>query len=199
MMRRGLILATGLALAACETAGVTAPVAMFAGDMVVTPPSGYCTDPLSSRLRTGFAVFAPCITLGTEAPLPAIFGVATVQAGDVGSAMVKGAEPGLRDFLTGPQGAGILSSAGSSTNVQVVSAQSFDGHVIVHFTDSGAPPLDGLGQDEWRAFTDVNGRLVTVSVRASDDAPITAARGAALLDLVLANIKIAGSTLAPRT
>ena len=185
MFRRALALIGITALAACDPAGVAQPVAMLNGDLVVAPPAGYCSDPLSSRLRAGFAVFAPCVTLGTEAPLPAVLGVATVQAGAAESAMVTGDETDLRDFLISPQGAGLLGKGGSGSTISVVSSQAFDGRVVVHFRDSGPPPMDGLGQDEWRAFTDVNGRLVTVSVRGLDDAPLTAGRGAALLDLML--------------
>lgn len=189
MIRCALALVGLAGLAACDPAGVAAPVAMLNGDLVVTPPEGYCADPLSSRPRAGFAVFAPCLTLGTEAPVPTILGVATVQAGAAGSAMVAGDETDLRDFLIGPQGAGLLSKGGSGAAISVVSSQAFDGQVVVHFRDSAPPPMDGLGQDEWRAFTDVSGRLVTVSVRALEDAPITAGRGAALLDLVLKGVQ----------
>ena len=137
-------------------------MALLTGDLVVTPPAGYCADPVPSRLRAGFAVVAPCVTLGTDAPVPSIIGVAIVQAGDTGSAMVTSGETGLRDFLTSPQGAGLLSK-GSGATISVISSQTSGGRVIVHFRDTAAPPMDGLGPDEWRAFTDIGGRLVTVS------------------------------------
>lgn len=184
MFRRAIALVGIAALAACDPVGVAQPVALLTGDLVVTPPAGYCADPVSSRLRAGFAVFAPCVTLGTDAPVPSIIGVAIVQAGDTGSAMVTSGETGLRDFLTSPQGAGLLSK-GSGATISVISSQTSGGRVIVHFRDTAAPPMDGLGPDEWRAFTDIGGRLVTVSVRGLDDAPLSAARGDALLDQVL--------------
>jgi hypothetical protein len=184
MFRRAIALVGIAALAACNPVGVAQPVALLTGDLVVTPPAGYCADPVSSRLRAGFAVFAPCVTLGTDAPVPSIIGVAIVQAGDMGSAMVTGAETSLHDLLTSPQGAGLLST-GSGATISVISAQASGGRVTVHFRDTAAPPMDGLGPDEWRAFTDINGRLVTVSVRGLDDAPLSAARGDALLDQVL--------------
>lgn len=192
MIRALLAVAGGVALAACDPTGIATPVAMLDGELVVTPPAGYCSDPLSSRPRAGFAVFAPCMTLGADAPLPAILGVATVQAGAAGSAMVAGDEADLRDFLAGPQGAGLLSNGGSADQISVVSSQAAEGRVTVHFRDSAAPPIDGLGQDEWRAFVDVNARLVTVSVRALDDAPVTAGRGSSLLDLMVNSVKAAG-------
>jgi hypothetical protein len=185
MIRRALALIGIAALAACNPVGVAQPVALMNGDVVVTPPRGYCADPLSSRLRDGFAVFAPCVTLGTEAPVPSTLGVATVQAGDANSAVVAGTETSLRDFLISPQGAGLLSKGGSGDTISIVSSQALEGRVVVHFRDTGEPPMDGLGPDEWRAFTDVQGRLVTVSVRGLDDAPLSASRGAALLDQVM--------------
>lgn len=193
MFRRAIALVGIAALAACDPVGVAQPVALLTGDLVVTPPAGYCADPVSSRLRAGFAVFAPCVTLGTDAPVPSIIGVAIVQAGDTGSAMVTGGETSLRDFLTSPQGAGLLSK-GSGATISVISSQTSGGRVTVHFRDTGAPPMDGLGPDEWRAFTDVNGRLVTVSVRGLDDAPLSAARGDALLDQVLRGLSAPQAT-----
>lgn len=193
MFRRAIALVGIAALAACDPVGVAQPVALLTGDLVVTPPAGYCSDPVSSRLRAGFAVFAPCVTLGTDAPVPSIIGVAIVQAGDTGSAMVTSGETGLRDFLTSPQGAGLLSK-GSGATISVISSQTSGGRVIVHFRDTAAPPMDGLGPDEWRAFTDIGGRLVTVSVRGLDDAPLSAARGDALLDQVLRGLSAPQAT-----
>ena len=193
MFRRAIALVGIAALAACDPVGVAQPVALLTGDLVVTPPAGYCADPVSSRLRAGFAVFAPCVTLGTDAPVPSIIGVAIVQAGDTGSAMVTSVETGLRDFLTSPQGAGLLSK-GSGATISVISSQTSGGRVIVHFRDTAAPPMDGLGPDEWRAFTDIGGRLVTVSVRGLDDAPLSAAHGDALLDQVLRGLSAPQAT-----
>ena len=189
MIRPALALLGVATFAACDPTGIATPVAMLDGDLIVTPPADYCADPLSSRPRAGFAVFAPCMTLGVESAWPAILGVATVQAGDAGSAMVAGEETALRSFLTSPQGAGLLSNGTDGATIAVLSSQASDGRVTVHFRDTAPPPMDGLGQDEWRAFTDVSGRLVTVSVRALDDAPIAAGRGAALLDLVLKGVQ----------
>ncbi len=173
------------ALAACDPVAVAQPVTMLNGDLVVTPPEGYCADPLSSRPRAGFAVFAPCVTLGADAPVPSIIGVAIVQAGDAGSAMVTSGESALHEFLTSPQGAGLLDKGGSGATISVISSQAIGGRVIVHFRDTGPAPMAGLGPDEWRVFTDMNDRLVTVSVRGLDDAPLSAMRGRALLDQVL--------------
>lgn len=194
MFRHALALSGTLALAACNPVGVAQPVAMLGGDLVMTPPAGYCGDPVSSRLRAGFAVFAPCVTLGTQGPAPQVVGVATVQAGDTGSAMVNGTETGLRDFLISQQGAGLLSKGGSGATVSVVSSQAFDGRVVVHFRDTGEPPMDGLGPDEWRAFTDIDDRLVTVSVRGLEEAPLSAGRGSALLDQMMRGLSSATIT-----
>jgi hypothetical protein len=195
MIRRALAVIGMAALAACETAGVAEPVAMLNGDLVVAPPAGYCADPVSSRLRAGFAVLAPCLTLGTEAPVPAILGVATVQGGEAGSAMVTGGEGDLQAFLASPSGAGLLASSASGGAITVLSTQTQTGRVTVHFRDSGTPPMDGLGQDEWRAFTDVNGRLVTVSVRGLAEEALSPSRGAALLDQMVRGLTYIGTAV----
>ncbi|MEL6681976.1 MAG: dihydroxy-acid dehydratase [Pseudomonadota bacterium] len=191
-------LASAYALAACTTTAPTKTVAFADGAVIATTPSGYCVDGVSSKLGQGFAVMAPCTTLGESADTPEVIGVATVQVGPPQSGAVTDGEIALRDFLITDTGTSLLSVDGNGDDVTILSTQAFNSQVMVHFTDKGEPPLPGLQREEWRAFTDIDGRLVTIAVRGLATAPLQDGPGAGLLKLILAGVKAAASA-APET
>ena len=184
-------LALALAFAGCTDPAPAKSVVLADGEVIATTPTGYCIDGPSSQPGKGFAVLAPCATLGDTSPAPEVVGVATVQVGPPDSGAVSGEEIALRDFLITNAGNAILSRDGKGEDITILSTQAFNSRVMVHFTDKSAPPLPGLQREEWRAFTDVNGRLVTIAVRGLATAPLQDGPGAGLLKLVLAGIKTA--------
>jgi hypothetical protein len=196
MIRTFAWIAGAVAIAACAPVAPAKSVVLSGGDVVATTPPGYCVDAQTSQPANGFAVLAPCATLGSADVPPAVVGVATVQVGPPDSGTVTGAEIALRDFLITDAGNALLSTAGDGEDITVLSTQAFDSRVMVHFTDEGAAPIAGLQSEEWRAFTDVNGRLVTIAVRGLAVAPLQDGPGAALLKLILAGLKAATNTIA---
>lgn len=159
-------------------------------------PSGYCVDRVASQPANDFAILAPCATLGGADAIPPVVGVATVQVGPADSGAIAADEIALRDYLITDDGATLLSQDGDAERVDVLSTQAFDDRVMIHFTDTGAPPFAGLQNEEWRAFADVNGRLVTVAVRGLSTAPLTDGPGATLLKLILAGVRGAAEVVA---
>ncbi len=184
-MRSLLLAAVGLLLAACESAPPVKSVQLVEGDIVATAPAGFCVDQTTSRPATGFAVMAPCATLGGGDAIPDVLGVATVQVGAAGSGSVAGAEDDLRDLLQSDAGAQLLSPSGQGDQIDVKDAEAGENTVRVYFSDAGTPPIDGMQSEEWRAFTDIAGRLVTVGVRGLAAAPMEKETGAWLLGLVV--------------
>ncbi len=184
-----------LGLSACVAQEAPSSMALLEGGVVATSPEGYCVDDETSKPAQGFALLAPCATLGAIAPAPSVVGVATVQVGPPDSGAVAGAEATLRDYLITEGGAGLLSTTGNGQDIEILSTQAFDGRVMVHFSDAGAPPMAGLQGEEWRAFTDVNGRLVTIAVRGLAVAPLQDGPGAGLLKLILAGVQAAAETV----
>ena len=184
-----------LALGGCNLVASTRSAVELPGGVLATTPDGYCFDAAASRIAEGFAMMAPCASLGEPEPAPATVGIATVQVGPPGSATVTGAETALRDFLITDAGVALLSQNGNANDIQILSTQAFNGQVMVHFSDAGTPPMPGLQQGEWRAFTDVNGRLVTIAVRGLAVAPLRDGPGAGLLKLVVAGVQaVSGET-----
>jgi hypothetical protein len=160
-------------------------LALVEGAITATAPAGYCVDPGASQPDAGFAVMAPCATLGSGDAAPDVLGVATIQVGQPGSGTVAENQTALMGIFDSDAGAGLLSTTGTGEEITVIGTASEDNTVTVHFNDEGAPPIDGLAGEEWRAFTDINGRLVTVAVRGLASAPMGEGTGFWLLGRVV--------------
>lgn len=182
-----------LAFAACTPppASPSRSVSLAQGEIIATSPNGYCVDAVSSRPASDFAILAPCATLGGPQDVPKVVGVATVQVGPADSGDAAVDELALRDFLITDAGASLLSQGGDADGVEILSSQAFESQVMIHFSDQGPPPLAGLQNEEWRAFTNINGRLVTIGVRGLAIAPLQDGPGATLLKLILAGVQAA--------
>jgi len=159
------------------------------GDVIAASPDGYCVDMTTSRPQDDFALLAPCSTLGAAGETPDVIGVVTVQVGPVESGLIAEDEIALRDFLITDSGTELLSRTGNAKDIEVLSTQAFSNQVMVHFTDQGAPPLTGLQREEWRAFRNINGRLVTIAVRGLAAAPLQDGPGATLLKQILSGVQ----------
>jgi hypothetical protein len=193
-----LILA-GLALpglAACDLPlpgqGVRT-VALLDGSVRVSAPQGYCIDPTSSRADSGFAVISSCGLIAATGVFPTTDGFVAVQFGPPGSAAVAGSEDALAALLRTREGAALLSESGRPEDIRVDQLDRGAGLISVHFTDRGAPPVNGLMQDEWRAFLDIDGRLATISVRAYARAPLTSGQAQELLYATVAQVRAANA------
>lgn len=189
MKRTAVALVGVLVITACTPFGTPArSVALGQGDVIATSPAGYCVDRVSSQPANDFAVLAPCATLGAQGAAPSIVGVATVQVGPPESGTVVSDEIALRDFLITPEGARLLSQSGNAAAINILSSQAFNSQVMIYFSDDGPPPVAGLQREEWRAFTNVSGRLVSIGVRGLAAAPLKDGPGATLLKMMVAGV-----------
>lgn len=185
MRRTGCSVLIMLALSACMSGPPVRSVALAGGAVLAQAPDGYCVDPTASRPIDGFAVMASCATLGHAVAPPSLLGLATVQVGDAGSHAVAGAEQDWQRLLESESGAALLSKNGQGDTVTVLGAQAQTNRVKIYFADTAPPPMPGLQAQEWRAFLDLNGRLVTVGVRGLASAPLTDGTGGWLLDMMV--------------
>lgn len=149
---------------------------ILADAVELTPPRGLCVSPSASRLTRGFAMMGAC-SPGQGDPV-----VLSVQLGGAGSAVVKDDAAALATFLETEAGRRTLSPTGAASAVTVTSTKVGGGQVRVLYTRHP----EG---DEWRGFTDVGGRLATVSLRATEPDGISAARGDHLLKRALGGLR----------
>lgn len=189
MLRASVGLCGVLAMAACTPPAPSQTVSLADGAIVAIPPAGYCVDNLASQPRRDFAVLAPCATLGGPQGVPSVIGMATIQIGPNDSGSIAQDEIALRDFLITDAGTGLLSQGGDASDVTILSTQAFSDQVMVHFADAGARPFAGLQAEEWRAFRNIDGRLVTIGVRGLSSAPLLDGPGAGLLKQILAGVQ----------
>lgn len=181
-MRRALSLLALAALAACNLGPGVAPgeaverIAVSGGSVVIAGPEAYCVDMRTSRPRTGFALLAACATVGGET-YPRRSAILSAQVGEPGSAAVAGSETTLAGFLGTAEGAAAVGLTG--TTIRDIGTRR--NAVSLYLTRASAGPLRGTGANEWRAFTDVGDRLVTLTVRDIASEPLSAREGQSLL------------------
>ncbi len=188
MWRTSVAVCGVLALASCTPLAATRSVTLGDGTVAATAPAGYCIDPVASQPRRDFAIITPCATLGGSGR-PDVIGMATLQVGPAESGTIAKDEIALRNFLITKSGLNLLSQSGNGDEITILSTQAFRDQVMVHFIDAGAPPIAGLQSEEWRAFRDIGGRLVTIGVRGLAAAPLQDGPGATLLKRILAGVK----------
>jgi hypothetical protein len=157
----------------------------------VAGPDGFCVDRRASRQASGFAVLVGCAVISATPSMPRHSGLLTVQIGAADTASVTGSEPALEGLLRTAQGAAMLSVSNRAQTVTSVSTIARAGLVVVHFTDSGARGDSALQTDEWRAFFDLRGRLVTISVRGLTREPLTSQTGLQLVQSFVAAMQAA--------
>ncbi len=187
--RLGLALVLASAVAGCDGVGQALAVKggaveqleLRGGAVIAAGPDGFCVSPDASRPRAGFAAITACNALTGEGPLPFSTGLITVQAGDAATASVAGPDTTFSDFLRSPAGATALSASGDGADVTVDRVFAADGAVIAIFTDDGAAGIAGTDPIQWRAFTDIGDRLVTITLRSLSAAPLSLGQGDALL------------------
>ena len=183
-------------VAACEPialglfAGSAPSIGVRGGAVTVTGPEGYCVDTGGSQPASGFALMGSCAVLdgGEGTAIPAIL---TAQVGDADSAIVDGSESALAAYLRTSPGRSLLSHRNEAIDISVAQSRAADNRVTVVFDDRGPRAVPGTRGREWRAFFDLEGRLVTVSVRSLTDASLNVDAGLALLDRTVRAIKAA--------
>ena len=202
-MRGGLPAALAMiaALAGCEPVSLTAPgtpSVRLAGNVLVGGPEGYCVDPVVTRPRQGFALLAACAAMTADDTdvYPDDIALITVTVGGADSAVVAGQEEDFKTFLETPQGAALLSASAIGGPVAVRQTQTDANAVAVYTEDVGPPGVKGTQTQAWRLFTDMRGRLVTISVRGLSDDPLSQDTSQALLTQMLAILRRANGETA---
>jgi hypothetical protein len=151
-------------------------VAVFDGAVTVAGPPSYCVDPQASRPSGGFILLAACGAVGGD-DYPRDSALLSAQVGAAGSAAVSGSEPVLANLLATSDGAASMGLSGTALS----NVRAGNNEVVVMITRRAGDVPDGVGTTEWRVFTDVGDRLVTLTVRSIANEPLSNADGRRLL------------------
>ena len=176
-----LALAGLLALAACDPAtmsgaGATPTRAKLnvAGRAVtIAPPPGFCIDPesVTSGADGAFVLMSDCRLLagntgdGKRPPAGAAMTASVSTGGFAGEGdTAAGSLEELQEFAATREGRAVLGRSGQPERVRIVNTQLSGGVLYVLVEDRGAQPIAGIERQFWRAFLEVNGRLVALSM-----------------------------------
>jgi hypothetical protein len=168
-----------IALAACDPATMAGASASptrarldVAGRAVtIAPPPGFCIDPesVTSGADGAFVLMSDCGLMGTAAAKrPAVGAAMTASISTGGFAgegdTAAGSLEELAEFAGTREGRAVLGRSGQPERVRILDTQLSGGVLYVLVEDRGAQPIAGIERRFWRAFLEVNGRLVALSV-----------------------------------
>lgn len=195
-------LALGLILlAGCVPAGGSGALAtpvrvqpVLDGAVRVAAPPGYCVDPASvMRGQDSAIVLIGRCRAGTQTA-PAIL---TAAVGAAGSAIdVATGSDDLAAFFGSRAGRVALSRSGRADTVRVIEAVGTPDAFLIRLSDTSPNPYGPAEPESWRAVTSVGGRLVTLTVSGTADAPLAPAAGRALIERFVAAMAAANRGLA---
>lgn len=173
-------------LAGCDEIGgqapQTRPVALAGGDIVVTPPPGYCVDRKSVRRGTAssFALLARCDALasrkGSAARDPVLITVTTEHRGDTGG------QPGSEAIER------------AAAPARVTAKRKIKALPVLRLQDPGHR-VAGASPQVWRTAFAVNGHVVAMALYASEDNPMLGERGARMLAEMAADSRASSATI----
>lgn len=193
-------LAATVLLSGCVGAGLTggapATVSVARGAVTVTGPAGYCVDRRLTRdgPDEAFVVLGSCAALSRGGRAPA--GTPAVLTATVSPP--SGAElpppSDLEAFLLSDEGRAALSRVGDAGTVEIVETERDDDVLYLYLRDSAAgSEQPGAAPAYWRALFGVEGRLVSATVLAFADRPLSVDQGFAKLAEFVARLRAANS------
>jgi hypothetical protein len=154
-----------------EFGGITnkgqASVRLASSNFTITALDGFCIDQASIKdtAQAGFVLMADCAALsGRKRKVDqarSVLLTATVAPPLESPESVT--SQGLEQFFGSEQGRAVLSRSGDATTVSATMETLDDDTLILHIYDSSPTNIEGLAKDDWRAFTVINDRLVTLS------------------------------------
>ncbi|MCC7319851.1 MAG: hypothetical protein IT542_02625 [Rubellimicrobium sp.] len=189
----GLMLAAG-PVAAQSSAPTSAVVAD--GELTLAAPRGFCVDKGASRSdgEGSFILFGSCAALAnsTSAARPKLPAILTASAlpGAATAAEFAASFPSMAKFLSSDTGRAALSRSGKARTVRIRQIIAMKDVLYLNATDtSKGEHGEQFEPDYWRALFIVNGQIVTLSVLALDDMPLTSDAKRALLEKFVAKVK----------
>jgi hypothetical protein len=178
-LRAPALAALLLALAACDPAAMSAGATPSRATLNVTgravtiaPPPGFCIDAesVASGADGAFVLMSDCGLLGNarsgdRPPVGAAMTASISTGGFAGEGdTAAGSLEELAEFADTREGRAVLGRSGQPERVRIVDTQLSGGVLYVLVEDRGAQPIAGIERQFWRAFLEVNGRLVALSV-----------------------------------
>jgi hypothetical protein len=165
-----LLAAGGLAQAASAGPATSTRVNVAGQRVTIAAPPGFCVDQKSTTMTTAgaFVLMSDCSLLGGarsgKAPIGAALTASVSNGGIAGEGDSEtGSLDELEDFAATPDGRAVLGRSGQPDRVRVLSKVKSGDVLYLLIEDRGKLPVAGINGTFWRAFLDVNGRMVALS------------------------------------
>lgn len=158
-----------MALPQLDLSSKTTPpsVRLSSSGMTVTAPKGFCIDvaSLKDTPDIGFVLMADCAALRgkRKSGSPARSVMITAALSGPMERPDRVTSAALDDFFATTQGRSTLSRTGDPETVSMTSDILPNNILVLHARDSSPATIQGLAGDDWRAFTMINDRLVTLT------------------------------------
>lgn len=142
-------------------------VRLASSNFMISAPDGFCVDSASLKdaPQAGFVLMADCAALrGKPRKVDQSRSVLLTAAISEPLESAKSVTAqALKQFFETPQGRTTLSRSGDPSTVSASTETVRGDTLLLHIRDSSPANIDGLAQDDWRAFIVVNDRLVTLT------------------------------------
>ncbi|WP_424971964.1 hypothetical protein [Dinoroseobacter sp. S76] len=169
--------AIGLSIGAIGQSAVT----VSRGEVTIAGPEGFCVYPFATRDRgtQAFVLLGNCaaITRSEEAPQPPIHALLTAAVRETDAIEVASQSDLLASFLRSETGRAMLSRDKNAATVTILDSFSRGDVLYVHARDESESYAPGMTAEHWRAFLDVDGRIVALAVLGFEADPLSAREG----------------------
>ena len=147
-------------------------VTVAGGEVAIAAPNGFCIDraTIDQNARGTFMLLSDChvvASTGEAARMP----ISTILTASISPTGLVGRENGMKSALTGlgeffktPVGTLSLGKSQIEGAVSVLQSKQTDVALYLLVQDKAYSDGTGVSPRYWRAFTEVNGRLVALSV-----------------------------------
>lgn len=197
-------------LAGCVPLGGTggkprpAPARIVVSDqrIVIAGPWGFCVDPTATHDKDGaaFVLLGNCAAISRSvfSPQPQLRAVLTaaVARKTPGMVAVRHSLKSLDRFFHSEQGRMALSQSGKAEGVQVLASLHRRGTLFIDVKDPRSRLTAATSDESWRAYFDLNGRIVAISVIGLAAEPIARSDALAILTRFQRSITRASKGLA---
>lgn len=168
------------------TGGAPAEAVVTSDRVVVTGPSGFCIDETATRAEgdTAFVLLGNCAAISNsrraaQPEVPVVLTAAISDASDAGS--ISESLDELDAYFRSEEGRTLLSRTQDPASVTVLETVTETDAFLLHARDTSAGQMQGVKDDYWRAYLDLDRRIATLSVLALEDRGVTREQSLAAL------------------
>lgn len=185
-----------------DTGGAPRQAVVTSDAVVVTGPQGFCVDDSATRAEndTAFVLLGNCAAISNsrraaQPEVPVVLTAAISEASDGGSISESLAD--LDTFFRSDEGRALLSRSQTPESVEVLETYVEADQFLIHASDSSTGAMEGVADDYWRAYFDLDARIATLSVFALEGETVTREDSLAALQTFAQTMRAANAARSP--